>query len=146
MFTSAGNHRFGFGGMEKDDDWKGDGNSLDFGARIYDPRIGRFLSLDPDSPKYPFMSPYIYAAGSPIRLTDEDGRGPKDRVKFAMDFFGTPYKQETGELRTGNTQAALKNADCSELVSRVLVKDELISKGSNAAGLRDIFKKKLGRG
>src|SRR5690606_28578426 len=32
-------YRYGFNGMEKDDEIKGTGNSLDFGARIYDPRL-----------------------------------------------------------------------------------------------------------
>lgn len=34
--------------MEKDDEMKGVGNSLNFGDRIYDSRIGDFLSVDPD--------------------------------------------------------------------------------------------------
>ena len=39
-------YRYGFNGQEKDNDMKGEGNSLDFGARVYDPRLGRFLSID----------------------------------------------------------------------------------------------------
>lgn len=36
----ASNYRYGFNGMEQDEEIKGDdGSSLDFGARIYDPRI-----------------------------------------------------------------------------------------------------------
>lgn len=33
--------------MEKDNEVKGSGNSLDFGARIYDSRLGKWLSTDP---------------------------------------------------------------------------------------------------
>jgi RHS repeat-associated protein len=40
-------YRYGFNGMEKDDEVKGSGNSLDFGSRIYDARTGRWLSVDP---------------------------------------------------------------------------------------------------
>ena len=40
------NYRWGFNGEETDNDVKGAGNSLDFGARIYDSRLGRWLSLD----------------------------------------------------------------------------------------------------
>lgn len=68
--------RYGFNGMEKDDELKGEGNSYDFGARIYDPRLGRFLSLDPKSSHYPDLSPYCFAANSPIVLIDEEGEGP----------------------------------------------------------------------
>ncbi len=76
-FSSSGAYKYGFNGKENDDEVKGSGNSLDFGARIYDSRLGRFLSVDPDVEMYPFMSPYCYAANSPIKLIDEEGRGPK---------------------------------------------------------------------
>jgi RHS repeat-associated protein len=62
--------------MEKDDELKGNGNSYDFGARIYDPRLGRYLSIDPDFFKYPWNSPYDHAINSPIRLIDKNGEGP----------------------------------------------------------------------
>jgi RHS repeat-associated protein len=45
-FTS-GEYRFGFNGKEKDDEIKGAGNAVDFGARIYDGRLGRWLNVDP---------------------------------------------------------------------------------------------------
>jgi RHS repeat-associated protein len=69
--------RYGFNGMQKDDEIKNiEGSSYDFGARMLDPRIGRFLSLDPKTTSYPFMSPYCYAANSPIFFIDENGEGP----------------------------------------------------------------------
>ena len=70
--------RFGFNGKENDDEIKGDGNSVDFGARVYDGRLGRFLSLDPKINEYPSWSPYIYAMDNPIRIVDIDGEGPGD--------------------------------------------------------------------
>ncbi|MGB1216562.1 MAG: RHS repeat domain-containing protein [Saprospiraceae bacterium] len=72
-FTSEA-YRFGFNGMEKDDDIKGEGNSYDFGARIYDSRIGRWLSLDPLMSKYPEFSPYNFVSNKPIIAVDYDGR------------------------------------------------------------------------
>jgi RHS repeat-associated protein len=74
-FTSNA-YDYGFGGSEKDDEFKGAGNSLDFGARIYDPRLGRFLSLDPKMAEFSFMSPYCYAANTPIQAIDFNGEGP----------------------------------------------------------------------
>lgn len=65
---------FGFNGMLKDDEIKGSGNSLDFGARIYDPRLGRWLSIDPLADKYPGMSPYNFTANNPILYIDQDGK------------------------------------------------------------------------
>jgi RHS repeat-associated protein len=41
-----GAYRYGFNGKEKNNEISGEGNSYDFGARIYDPRLGRWLSTD----------------------------------------------------------------------------------------------------
>lgn len=60
--------------MEKDDEIKGEGNSLNFGARIYDARIGRWLSTDPLEKKYPGLNPYHFTANNPILYVDKDGR------------------------------------------------------------------------
>jgi len=67
-------YRFGFNGMEKDNQIKGVGNSLDFGARIYDSRLGRWMSLDPLAQKYPDLSPYNFVENSPIIFIDPDGK------------------------------------------------------------------------
>jgi RHS repeat-associated protein len=67
-------YRFGFNGMHKDDEVKGSGNSLDFGARVYDSRLGRWLSLDPLQAKYPSLNPYNFCANTPICAKDPDGR------------------------------------------------------------------------
>lgn len=70
---SIGGYRFGFNGMEKDDKIKGDGNSLDFGDRIYDSRLGKWLSLDPQWKKNDFESNYSYTSGNPILYIDIKG-------------------------------------------------------------------------
>jgi RHS repeat-associated protein len=71
---SSGSYRYGFNGMEKDDEVKGSGNSLDFGARIYDSRLGRWLSRDPASKNYPSFSDYIAFGDNPIYFVDPDGK------------------------------------------------------------------------
>jgi RHS repeat-associated protein len=70
---TGGWYRFGFGGQEKDDEIYGKGKTLDFGARIYDGRYGRWLSRDPLFKKYPGYSPYHYSANSPILFIDVQG-------------------------------------------------------------------------
>jgi RHS repeat-associated protein len=66
-------YRYGFNGMEKDDEAKGKGNSYDFGARMFDPRIGRWLSRDKKEYKMPDHSPYVFVNNDPIRYIDPDG-------------------------------------------------------------------------
>ena len=70
---SSFGYRFGFNGQEKDDEVKGSGNSLSFKYRIYDPRLGRFLSVDPLFASYPWNSTYAFAENRPIDGIDLEG-------------------------------------------------------------------------
>jgi RHS repeat-associated protein len=67
-------YRFGFNGMEKDDEVSGKGNSYAFEYRIHDPRLGRFLSVDPLSGEYPWNSSYAFAENHVIEAKDLEGR------------------------------------------------------------------------
>ena len=82
-------YRFGFNGMHKDNEMQGIGNSLDFGARIYDSRVARFLSLDPLMSQFPSESNYIFAGNNPIYYIDLDGliRYPKANAKEYTNEF-----------------------------------------------------------
>jgi RHS repeat-associated protein len=66
-------YRFGFNGKENDNEVKGLGSQQDYGMRIYDPRVGRFLSVDPLSREYPWNSTYAFAENDVIRSVDLDG-------------------------------------------------------------------------
>jgi RHS repeat-associated protein len=72
--VSKGEYRYGFNGMEKDNEMKGEGNSLDFGARIYDSRLGRWMSVDPLARLQPSWSVYKSFKDNPIIYNDPDGR------------------------------------------------------------------------
>ena len=48
--------------------------AYDFGARMYDARLGRWLSLDPLGAKYPGNSPYGFVRNNPILKIDPDGK------------------------------------------------------------------------
>jgi len=74
-------YRFGFNGKEKDDETYGDGNELDFGARIYSPRLSKWLSVDPMQQKYPNLSPYNFSMNSPISLMDPNGKWVERSIK-----------------------------------------------------------------
>jgi RHS repeat-associated protein len=70
---SSSDYRFGFNGMEKDDEFTNTTSHYDFGARIYDSRLGRWLAVDPLAAKYPNQSPYTFTLNSPVIFKDPDG-------------------------------------------------------------------------
>jgi RHS repeat-associated protein len=82
---SSGAYRYGFNGMEKDDEVKGEGNSYDFGARIFDSRVGRWLAVDPLAAKYPHLSPYNFTGNNPILYVDYDGRDFGVKIEYGED-------------------------------------------------------------
>ena len=72
--TSTGVHyRYGFNGKEHLSEAKGWQNQYDYGMRVYDARVGRFLSVDPLTEEYPELTPYQYASNTPIQAIDLDG-------------------------------------------------------------------------
>jgi len=66
-------YRFGFNGKENDDVVKGDGNQQDYGMRIYDLKLGRFLTVDPLTKDFAMLTPYQFASNTPISSIDLDG-------------------------------------------------------------------------
>ncbi|MBC9914074.1 RHS repeat domain-containing protein [Chitinophaga varians] len=90
-WSLSGGYRYGFNGKENDNEVKGEGNQQDYGMRVYDPRIGKFLSVDPLTANYPDLGAYTYAADNPIRLIDVQGMGPSDPPDQSW-----PPRQSTG--------------------------------------------------
>ena len=76
VFASAGNVQpYKYNGKEYDG--KKGLNWYDYGARMYDAALGRFMTVDPLAEKYYPMSPYGYCLNNPIKFIDADGRLPR---------------------------------------------------------------------
>ncbi len=67
-------YRYGFNGKEEDSagEW-GSKSHYDYGFRIYNPSIAKFLSVDPLTKSYPMLTPYQFASNRPIDGIDLDG-------------------------------------------------------------------------
>lgn len=72
--------------MEKINEQYGEGNAYDFGARLLDPRLGKWLSIDPLFMKYPDLSPYNFVANTPLSAIDPDGK----LIIFINGYWGNP--------------------------------------------------------
>jgi RHS repeat-associated protein len=68
-FSTGSKYRYGFNGKEND----GETKTQDYGMRIYNPALGKFLSIDPITDKYPSLTPYQFASNRPIDGKDLDG-------------------------------------------------------------------------
>jgi RHS repeat-associated protein len=71
---SSNAYRYGFNGMEKDDEVSGNGNSYDFGARMYNPRLARWMAVDPLRSDYPSYTPYSFVNNMFTIAKDPDGK------------------------------------------------------------------------
>lgn len=66
-------YRYGFGGHEEEDEISGNNSNINFGARIYNSRLGVFLSVDAFSNINQTYSPYVFADDNPILFIDYNG-------------------------------------------------------------------------
>jgi len=79
-YGSNDSYRYGFNGKEYDDELKGEGNSIHYEFREFDPRIGRFSRIDPKASEYSWQTPYAYHRNNPVNSIDYLGLGDPDPV------------------------------------------------------------------
>ncbi len=72
--NAQGDYRYGFQGQEKDNEVKGEGNSINYKFRMHDPRVGRFFATDPLEKDYPMLTPYQFSSLNPIGLIELEGK------------------------------------------------------------------------
>jgi RHS repeat-associated protein len=87
--SSASKYRYGFNGKENDNETVGTGEGTqDYGMRIYNPALGKFLSVDPLQKKFAWNSTYAFAENDVIRSSDLDGLEKNYQIQY-KDKSGT---------------------------------------------------------
>ena len=95
--TSAGTpNKYQYNGKEWNADFGLEWN--DYGARAYDPWVGRWWSVDPMAEKYCRWSSYNYGVDNPVRFIDPDGKSATDYVYLNMQG------KEIGRLKSNKVQ------------------------------------------
>jgi RHS repeat-associated protein len=82
--SSTGDHRYGFSGQESDGEVHGGGNTISWSNRMYDSRLGRWMSVDGKTNLYRSLSPYTFVGNSPLIGREVDG----DFFNFALAAGG----------------------------------------------------------
>ena len=92
----AGIYRYGYQGSESDNEVKGQGNSYTTYFRSLDPRLGRWLSIDPKASSLPWQSPYCSMDNNPIWFNDPMG----DKVDGWIENTETGEDTWDGDVNT----------------------------------------------
>jgi RHS repeat-associated protein len=111
---------FDFYGKENDNEVQGVGNIYDYGFRIYNPRLGKFLSIDPLTKSYPWYTPYQFAGNTPAQAIDLDGL---EEIKM------TKVKNEDGST------TAILTITCYDLTKGLRILD------ANGIEVANLYKK-----
>jgi RHS repeat-associated protein len=106
-YVQGSNYRYGFNGKENDNDVKGTGNQQDYGMRIYDPRVGRFLSVDPIAKEYPELTQFQFASNSPIENTDLDG---EEKADYRLTYKALIANPNYSGVTVNDLRADIKNS------------------------------------
>ena len=149
---SSNEYRYGFQGQEKDDEIKGEGNSVNYKYRMHDPRVGRFFATDPLEKEYVYNSPYAFSENRVIDgieleglefLYNSDGKFLKKLGKsneILIQTKSTTFNQVNG--KSVEQHGIFSSIEIKEKVENVIFSRASRNDQSNVA--TSIFKEMFG--
>ena len=108
-------YKYGFNGKEKDQNGEFGNTQYDYGFRIYNPEITKFLSTDPLSPEFPMLTPYQFASNTPIWARDLDGLEADPMTSLKQ----IDYKLKTMGVRVDELDIHRLNYERCKLLFRI---------------------------
>ena len=142
--TGSATYNYKYNGKELQDEFNI--NLYDYGARNYDPAIGRWFNLDRLSEKYEATSPYAYVANNPVKFIDINGEWIY--IKTTTGNQPNNYKYNNGDVYSQQTdddgnktwvKVDMSKSKDTDLKNAIALLGDISTSGNTGKSLLDFF-------